>query len=94
MSNNSSSIVLTTEDGETIELYVVEKTRINGKDYLLAADGSLDDEDAEEAECYVFRDDSLPGDSEAIYVMVENEDELIGVLDIFQNLMDDISIEN
>lgn len=90
----NNSIVLTTEDGETLELYVVEKTRINGKDYLLAADSSLGDEDAEEAECYVFRDDSLPGDSEAIYVMVENEDELLGVLDIFQNLMDDVSIEN
>lgn len=94
MNYNNSSIVLTTEDGETIELYVVEKTRINGKDYLLAADSSLNDEDAEVAECYVFRDDSLPGDSEAIYVMVENEDELLGVLDIFQNLMDDVSIEN
>lgn len=94
MSYSNNSIVLTTEDGETLELYVVEKTRINGKDYLLAAESSLDDEDAEEAECYVFRDDSLPGDSEAIYVMVENEDELLGVLDIFQNLMDDVSIEN
>lgn len=94
MNYNNSSIVLTTEDGETIELYVVEKTRINGKDYLLASDSSLNNEDAEEAECYIFRDDSLPGDSEAIYVMVENEDELLGVLDIFQNLMDDVSIEN
>lgn len=94
MSYSNNSIVLTTEDGETLELYVVEKTRINGKDYLLAAESSLNDEDAEEAECYVFRDDSLPGDSEAIYVMVENEDELLGVLDIFQNLMDDVSIEN
>lgn len=90
---DSSSIILTTEDGETLELFVVEKTRINGKDYLLAADSSLDDEGAEEAECYIFRDDSQDGDSEAVYVMVENEDELSGVLDIFQNLMDDVSIE-
>ncbi len=90
----NDSIVLETEDGETLELYVLEKTRINGKDYLLAADSSLNDEDSDEAECFVFRDDSLPGDSEAIYVMVENEDELVGVLDIFQNLMDDVSIEN
>lgn len=90
----NDSIVLETEDDETLELYVLEKTRINGKDYLLAADSSLNDEDSDEAECFVFRDDSLPGDSEAIYVMVENEDELVGVLDIFQNLMDDVSIEN
>lgn len=90
---DSSSIILTTEDGETLELFVVEKTRINGKDYLLAADSSLDDEGTEEAECYIFRDDSQSGDSEAVYVMVENEDELSGVLDIFQNLMDDVSIE-
>lgn len=90
----SNSIILTTEDGETLELFVMEKTRINGKDYLLAADSGLNDDEAEEAECYIFRDDSLPGDSEAVYVMVEDEDELVGVLDIFQNLMDDISIEN
>lgn len=95
--NNSienSSIILTTDDGETLELFVMEKTRINGKDYLLAADGSLYDDEAEEAEIYVLRDDSLPGDSEAMYVMIENEDELDGVLDIFQNLMDDVSFEN
>lgn len=90
----SNSIILTTEDGETLELFVMEKTRINGKDYLLAADSGLNDDGAEEAECYIFRDDSLAGDSEAVYVMVEDEDELVGVLDIFQNLMDDISIEN
>ena len=94
MSSNSDRIVLTTEDGEALELFVLEKTRINGKDYLLTADSSLDDEAEEEAECYIFRDDSLPDDSEAIYVMVENEDELAGVLDIFQNLMDDVSFEN
>lgn len=94
MSSNSNRIVLTTEDGETLELFVLEKTRINGKDYLLASDSSLDDETAGEAECYIFRDDSLPGDSEAVYVMVENEDELAGVLDIFQNLMDDVAIED
>ena len=94
MSSSSNRIVLTTEDSETLELFVLEKTRINGRDYLLASDSSLDDETAEEAECDIFRDDSLPGDSEAVYVMVENEDELAGVLDIFQNLMDDVSIED
>ena len=51
----NDSIVLETEDGETLELYVLEKTRINGKDYLLAADSSLNDEDSDEAECFLFR---------------------------------------
>ncbi len=92
--NYNDSIVLEMEDGETLELHVLEKTRICGKDYLLAADSSLNDEDSNEAEFFIFRDDSLPGDSEAIYVMVENEDELVGVIDIFQNLMDDVLIEN
>lgn len=91
--NQESSITLFTEDGEELELYVVEKTKFNGKEYLLAADDSLYDEDCDDAECYIFRDDSMPGESEAVYVMVENEDELNGVLDIFQNLMDDVSIE-
>lgn len=92
--SSDNSIVLTTEDGETLELFVLEKTRINGRDYLLTADSSWDDEESEDAECYIFRDDSTPEDSEAVYVMVEDEDELVGVLDIFQNLMDDVSIED
>lgn len=87
-------IVLTTEDGETLELYVEEKTRINGKDYLLACSDALEGDDGDEVECYVFRDDSNPEDSQAVYVMVEDEAELTCVLDIFQNLMDDVSIEN
>lgn len=94
MSDALNTLVLVDEDGEELELMIVEKTKFNGKDYILAADSSYGDEDAEEAECYVFRDDSLPEDEEAVYAFVENEDELSGVLDIFQNLMEEVSIED
>ena len=83
----NNSIVLTTEDGETLTLFVEEKTRINGKEYILAFEESVSDDD-DEAECYIFRDDSKPEDSEAVYVMVEDDTELDCVLDIFQNLID------
>lgn len=80
-------IVLTDEFGESITLYAVEETRVAGVNYLLAADEEGD------GSCYILRDVSLPEEAEAIYEMVEDEDELDYLLHIFKELVDGIDLE-
>ncbi|MGX8714602.1 MAG: DUF1292 domain-containing protein [Lachnospiraceae bacterium] len=85
----ADEIVLTDEDGQELTLKVIEQTRLGGKDYLLAADGDID---AEDTECWIFRDDSEPGNPMSLFVEIEDEDELDAVIGIFQNLVDGIDI--
>lgn len=81
-------IVLTDEAGDEIELYVLEETRISGKDYILAAD--TPDEDGE---CYILRDNSGSEEAEALYEIVEDENELDYLLGIFSELLEDVEID-
>jgi hypothetical protein len=80
-------IVLTDESGETITLYAVEETRVAGVNYLLAADEEGD------GSCYILRDISQAEDLDAIYEMVEDEDELDYLCHIFKELVEDIDLE-
>ena len=57
-------IKFVTDEGETVEFYVEEQTRVNGTDYLLVTD-SMDDE----ANAYILKDSSDETDPEADYVM-------------------------
>jgi len=75
-------------DGDTIEFYVVEKTTLGGVDYMLVTE-----EESEDADAYVLKDVSKAGDAEGIYEIVEDEDELNAVGQVFQALLDDIDIE-
>ena len=61
-------IKFVTDEGETVEFYVEEQTRVNGTDYLLVTD-SMDDE----ANAYILKDSSDETDPEADYVMVEDD---------------------
>ena len=87
--DRQNTVIMYDEAGNQVVLSIIEETKFNGKNYILAADENYLDEDAEESECYVFRDDSLPDAEEALYVTIDNDDELSGVLDIFQNLLDE-----
>lgn len=83
-----NKIVITDEDGNEIELYVLEETKINGAYYILTTDAAGD----EDGECYVLKDVSKAEDEEAIYKFVENEDELNFVGKIFAELMSDTEV--
>lgn len=82
-------IVFTGENGDAIEFYVLEKTTLGGCDYMLVTDS--DDED-EDGEAYVLKDLSKTEDSEGIYEIVSDEDELQAVGQVFANLLEDIDI--
>lgn len=82
-------ITLRSDQGELVDFYVLEETRINGMDYLLVTDSKED----EDGECYVLKDMSDSSDSEAVYEFVENEDELDYVYRIFTELLEDMDVE-
>lgn len=81
-------ITLQTDDGEAVDFYVLEETRINGMNYLMVTDAQEED-----GECYVLKDVSGSGDSEAVYEFVENDDELDYLYRIFTELLEDADVE-
>lgn len=78
-------IVLQAEDGSELILFVIEETRIGGINYLLTADSEEGD-----AEALILKDISEQEDSEAVYVVVEDDAELEAVAKIFEELLGDV----
>ncbi len=75
---------------EEVEFYVLEETRISGKNYLLVTEN---EEDTEDSEAFILRDLSEDGDPEALYEIVEDEGELSALSKVFMEMMEDIEIE-
>ena len=82
--------IILVDDEQTIEFYVLEETKLNGKNYLLVTDEA--DEEAE-ADCYILKDMSAEGDEDALYEFVEDDEELEGLMKIFEELLEDVDIE-
>ncbi len=78
------------DTNEKVEFFVVEQTRINSTNYLLVTENETD----EEADAYILKDISADEDTEAIYEIVEDDEELDAVSRIFSEILDDIDIEN
>ncbi len=87
MDNKPDEITFTTDTGETVVFQVLEQTRLGGVDYLLVSTGN--DDDGEE-EALILKDISKITDEEAIYDIVEDDQEIETVAAIFQELLDDI----
>lgn len=81
-------ITFSPEDGEDVELFVVEQTRLGGNEYILVTDTQEDEGDA-----WILKDISAPDDRESIYTMVDDETELDAVASIFSDLLEDIDLE-
>jgi uncharacterized protein YrzB (UPF0473 family) len=89
MSNRPDEITFITEDGEEVVFQIIEQTRLGGTDYLLV---STITEDEEDAEALILKDVSEETDEEAVYDIVEEEQELQSVAAIFKELLDDIEL--
>ena len=79
-------IVLTDDEGNEVEMYVVEETRINNVNYILVTEEG----DEEEEIAHILKDVSDENDEEAIY---EDDSELDYIGRIFSELLEDIDIE-
>ena len=69
-------------NGEEVDFYVLEQTRIAGRDYLLvtdAEDGDLED---------ISRD----GEHDALYEFVEDDAQLEALSKVFTQMLDDIAL--
>lgn len=75
------------ENGED-EFFVLEETMINGSTYILVTDSDEDD-----AQCLILRENAGPAQGESVYEIVEDETELVAVSKVFEELLEDVSIE-
>ena len=75
------------ESGEPVEFYVLEQTRIGGIDYILVTDTEDDD-----GEALILKDISNPEDAEALYEIVEDDEELKAVATVFGNMLEDVDL--
>lgn len=89
MEERQDMITMLTDSGESVDFYVLEETRLNAKSYLLVTDAP----EGQDGECYILKDVSAAGDPEAIYEFVEDEKELDGLFDIFEELLGDAAVE-
>ena len=71
-----------------VDFYVLEETRIGGVNYILVTDSEEGD-----AECLILKDLSDAEDAEAVYAIVEDENELDSVFGVFEQMLDDVDIE-
>lgn len=90
MGSQEKKVMLTTEDGENVEFYVLEETKINGINYLMVTDS---DEQDEEGECYILKDLSQAEEAQALYEFVEDDNELDYLFNIFSELLDDLDVD-
>jgi len=84
-------IMFETDEEGIVEFFVLEQTRINGINYLMVTES--DDEGVEEAVAYILKDTSASTEEEAVYEMVEEDDELEYVSKVFAELLEDVDIE-
>ena len=84
-------IMFETDEEGLVEFFVLEETRINGINYLMVTES--DDESEEEAAAYILKDTSAAQEAEAVYEMVEADDELEYVSKVFAELLEDVDIE-
>jgi len=75
-------------DDEVVEFFVIEETKINGMNYILVTEQEEGD-----AEAFILRDISDTKEEEAIYEIVEDDEELECVSKIFSEILDDIDLE-
>ena len=81
-------ITFTLADDQIVEFYVLEQTVLGGISYILVTDSEDDEEEA-----LILKDLSKPGDDEALYEIVDDDDESEAVSKIFQEMLDDIEFE-
>lgn len=81
-------IGFTLDNDELVEFFVLEETKINGTKYILVTESEED-----EAEAYILKDLSAEDETESIYEIVEDENELEMVSALFAELLEDVAIE-
>lgn len=88
--NEERRIALETDDGDYVDFYVLEETKISGMNYLLVTDSA---DDGEDGTCYILKDLSKTEDADAVYQFVEDDDEIDYLFKIFSELLEDMDVD-
>ncbi len=81
-------VVFTSENGETLEFYIVEQTRINNISYILASDVS------DENTAYILKETFSDSEKEeSVFEFVEDDNEQEAISRVFAELLEDTDIE-
>ena len=84
------TIVITFDDGEEGEFYVLEQARIMETNYYLVAPADEEETDSDELECNILKENTDEKDSDyGMYEFVEDEKELAALSVIFDELLED-----
>lgn len=83
-------IVFDTDEGQE-EFYILDQTRINGVNYILVTNS--EDPDAEEIEVMILKDISDDSDTESVYEVVVDEEEVAAVAELFEDSIGDVEID-
>ena len=75
------------KEDEPVDFYVLEQTKIAGVNYILVTD--CEDGDGE---ALILKDLSKPEDTESIYAILDEEDELEALAGIFEDLLEDVEL--
>lgn len=86
MGKNENKIQLFDDDGNEIELFVIEQTTLAGNNYLLVADSMQDD-----GIVMIMKEVELEDDFVS-YEFVEDDEELKMISGIFNELTDDFEV--
>jgi uncharacterized protein YrzB (UPF0473 family) len=84
------TITLTDETGEETDFIILDKITDNGKEYILAIESELIDE--EDAEAAIFRKAASDGE-EDVYELIEDDNEFDKIASIFQLSSDEYDVE-
>ena len=91
MSDDKLAKIIFTVDGtnETVELYVLEQTTINGINYLLVTEQDIEQEDAE---VMIFKEVEIDG-MDVIYDPVTDDTELEAIAKVFDEMLEEFDVE-
>lgn len=85
--SKTEKITFIPEGDEPVDFYVLEQTRIGGNSYILVTDTEEGEGDA-----LILKDLSGDGDAEAVYAVVEDDDELEAVAGVFESMLEDVKL--
>ena len=80
-------VTLQTEEGESVELLVIEQTMLGNVNYLLVTES-----DDDEADAYILKETGTDTE-DAFYEFVEDDVELEAISRIFTEILEDEDIE-
>ena len=80
-------ITFSPDGDEAVDFYVLEQTVIGAKTYILVTDAEDGD-----GEALILRDDSNKDSQDAIYTIVDDDNELEAVAMVFKKLLDEEGI--